>query len=68
MAERAGGVAYLEAYAWDDEIEGDRRQFQQRKAAVYRRLFAEAGFVAVGMHCYVTRAVAEDLTRLERHG
>lgn len=68
MAERAGGLAYLEAYAWDDEIEGDRGQFQRRRAAAYRRLFQEAGFVPVGMHCYVTADVARDLTRLEMQG
>lgn len=68
MAERTGGLAYLEAYAWDDEIQGDRRQFQRRNAAAYRTLFREAGFVPVGMHCYVTKAVARDLTRLESAG
>ncbi len=65
MAERTGALAYLEAYAWDDEIEGDRGQFQRRRAAEYRRLFHEAGFVPVGLHCYVTPAMAGDLTRLE---
>ena len=66
MAERTGGLAYLEAYAWDDEIEGDRQQFQRRRASAYRRLFGEAGFEPVGMHCYVTREQAKELTRLER--
>lgn len=66
MAERAGGLAYLEAYAWDDEIEGDRGQFQRRVAAEYRRLFGEAGFAPVGLHCYVTRDRARDLTLLEK--
>jgi len=66
LAERTGALAYLEAYARDDEIEGDRIQFQRRAAAVYRRLFLEAGFMAVGMHCYVARDTAADLTRLER--
>ncbi len=65
MAERAGALAYLEAYAWDDDIEGDRGQFQRRRAAEYRTLFDEAGFVAVGMHCYVTAEMARELTRLE---
>jgi SAM-dependent methyltransferase len=65
MAERTGGVAFLEAYAWDDEIEGDRARFQRRRAPVYRRLFREAGFAPVGLHCYVTKDRAADLTRLE---
>ena len=69
MAERTGTLAYLEAYAWDDPIEGDRRQFQRRGAATYRRLFREAGFVPLGLHCYVRRATArglEDLLKAER--
>jgi SAM-dependent methyltransferase len=66
MAERTGGLAYLEAYGWDDDIVGDRRQFQRRSAAEYRRMFREAGFVPVGLHCHVTRRVAGELTELER--
>jgi SAM-dependent methyltransferase len=65
MAERAGALAFLEAYAWDDAIVGDRAQFQRRKATAYRRLFHEAGFEPVGLHCYVTREAAADLTKLE---
>jgi SAM-dependent methyltransferase len=66
MAEHTRALAYLEAYAWDDDIVGDRRQFQRRRAAEYRKLFDEAGFVAVGMHCYVTREGGGDLTKLEK--
>ncbi len=66
IAERTGALAYLEAYAWDDEIVGDRHQFQRRTASVYRRLLREAGFVPVGLHCYVTRGAAGDLAKLEQ--
>ena len=65
MAARAGGLAYLEAYAWGDAVDGDRRQFQRRGPSAYRRLFREAGFAPVGLHCYVPAWRMGDLTRLE---
>jgi SAM-dependent methyltransferase len=66
MADRCGGLAYLEAYSSDDDIEGDRRGFQPRSAAQYRRLFREAGFLPVGMHCYVTEEWEGELAALEK--
>ena len=65
MMERAGALAYLEAYAWGDTVDGDHRQFQRRGAATYRRLFREAGFSPIGLHCYVPTWKLGDLTRLE---
>ena len=66
LRERTVGVAYLEAYTAGDAIDGDRRGFQRRSAATYRRLFREAGFAPCGLHCFVTREAASSLVALER--
>ncbi|HEU4698599.1 MAG TPA: methyltransferase domain-containing protein [Gemmatimonadales bacterium] len=60
------GVAYLETYSREDEIAGDLAGFQRRSAARYRRLFAEAGLVGCGLHCWAAPEVGELLTTLER--
>jgi SAM-dependent methyltransferase len=52
-----GGVAYLEAFATEDEMEGDRAGWQERSAARYRRMFRQARLTPCGPYCYV------DLTR-----
>jgi SAM-dependent methyltransferase len=61
-----GGVAYLEAYTSGDSIEGDKRGWHLRSAAVYRRAFATAGLKPVGMHCWVGAALAPMTAELER--
>jgi len=66
MHHLAGGVAFLEAFTSADDIEGDHAGFQRRAPAAYRRLFAGAGFVPVGLHLYVTRVIARGLVALER--
>jgi len=66
IAERAEGVAYLEAYATEDAIEGDHGDWHHRSAEQYRRHFRRAGLHAVGMHCYVGAALADRTAALER--
>ena len=61
-----GGVAYLEAYTTDDDIEGDRRAWHHRSPAQYRRAFKAAGLTGVGMHCWVGAALAPMTAALER--
>lgn len=67
MARLTAGAAFVEAFTNADEIEGDHDHFQDRSPAAYRRLFAGAGFVPVGLHLYVTRAAHRGLVALE-HG
>lgn len=67
LAPLVGGVAFLEAFTNADEIEGDHAELQDRSPAAYRRLFAGAGLVPIGLHLYVTRRTAETLVALE-HG
>jgi SAM-dependent methyltransferase len=59
------GVTFLESYTTGDEMEGDLVGWHQRSKAEYRQLFADAGLVACGLHCYVTPEVAERAVELE---
>jgi 2-polyprenyl-3-methyl-5-hydroxy-6-metoxy-1,4-benzoquinol methylase len=61
----ASGMAYLEAYTSGDEMEGDLDGWHPRSRSQYRRLFADAGLVACGMHCYLTPTLAERSVELE---
>ena len=45
---------------------GASAELQDRSPAAYRTLFAEAGFLPIGLHLYVTRKVARTLVALER--
>ncbi len=66
IAALLGGVAYLEAYAREDAIEGDRGGWHERSAKQYLAHFAKAGLVGVGMHCYVGDALRDATAALER--
>ncbi len=66
IASLTGGVAYLEAYTTEDEIEGDRGAWFHRSSEQYRRHFRRAGLHAVGMHCYVGPEMAAGTAALER--
>ncbi len=63
-----GGVAYLEAYTLEDQVEGDRAGWHERSRAEYLRRFAAAGLGSVGMHCYVGEALRDATAALERAG
>jgi SAM-dependent methyltransferase len=47
-----GGVAYIEAFSTEDEMEGDRIGWRERSAAAYRRLFRQAGLTQCGPYCF----------------
>lgn len=65
LAGLLGGVAYLEAYTTGDDMEGDLDGWHPRSKARYRRLFAAAGLVACGSHCYLAPRLAERAVELE---
>ena len=65
LATLLGGVAFLEAYTSGDDMEGDLQGWHRRTKAQYRRLFAGAGLVACGLHCYLSPVVAERAVELE---
>jgi SAM-dependent methyltransferase len=47
-----GGVAYIEAFTTEDQMEGDRAGWRERTAAQYQRLFRTAGLTQCGPYCY----------------
>jgi 2-polyprenyl-3-methyl-5-hydroxy-6-metoxy-1,4-benzoquinol methylase len=59
------GVAYLEAYTSGDDMEGDLEGWHPRSRAQYRAVFAGAGLVGCGLHCYLTRDMAAKAVELE---
>lgn len=65
LANQVGGLAYCPLFTVEDQIEGDREEFQRRRASTYRWLFAEAGLVPVGMHGWVGKETAMTLATLE---
>jgi hypothetical protein len=62
---RLGGVAYIEAFATEDSMEGDQLDWHERSAAEYRGLFRHAGLTQCGPHCYVDLAELDGLIEFE---
>jgi SAM-dependent methyltransferase len=60
-----GGVAWLELFTKDDDIEGDIRHMQPREPEWYRRQIRRAGLVPCGMHLYAPVDRAAALAALE---
>ena len=65
LATLLGGVAFLEAYTSGDDMEGDLDGWHPRSKSKYRRVFAEAGLVACGIHCYLARGTAGNAVEME---
>jgi len=59
------GLTFLESYTSGDEMEGDLAGWHPRSKNEYRRIFADAGLVACGLHCYLTPELAERAVELE---
>ncbi|HVR72624.1 MAG TPA: class I SAM-dependent methyltransferase [Vicinamibacteria bacterium] len=62
----AGGVAFLEIFAREDEVVGCLRGFDRRPRAFYRRLLARHGFAHCGPHAYASAELARGLASFER--
>ena len=60
-----GGMAFIEAYTAQDDIEGDLQGFLKRPTSWYREQFRRAGLLAVGSHCYLGPSLAEGAAQLE---
>ena len=65
IAKLLNGVAFLESYTTGDDMEGDLEGWHPRSKSRYRRIFADAGLVACGIHCYLTRELAVNAVELE---
>jgi SAM-dependent methyltransferase len=61
-----GGVAFLAAWAAEDDIEGDREGWVWRTADQLRAELRRAGLLACGLHCWVRREDEALLGALER--
>jgi SAM-dependent methyltransferase len=46
-------VAYVEAYAREDDMVGDMEGWNYRPAATYRRAFKAAGLTHCGLYCFI---------------
>ncbi|MCC7053377.1 MAG: class I SAM-dependent methyltransferase [Gemmatimonadaceae bacterium] len=60
-----GGLAWLELFTRDDEIEGDVAELTPRAPAWYRDRFSDAGYVPCGLHLYAPLDLAAGLTAFE---
>ena len=65
LASILGGMAFLEAYTSDDDMEGDLEGWHPRTRAQYRAVFTRAGLVPCGLHCYLSRETAMNAVELE---
>ncbi|HEY7510681.1 MAG TPA: class I SAM-dependent methyltransferase [Vicinamibacteria bacterium] len=66
IASLLGGVAFLEIFAREDEIEGCTQGFDRQSRAAYRRLLRRHGLTPCGPHAYVGRALRGSLAALEK--
>jgi len=62
----SGGVSYLEIFTNADDASGDFRKSAAKRPAWYRAVIKRAGFVALGLHCYLPRDLAGHAAALER--
>lgn len=60
-----GGVAYIEAYAKEDDMEGDMEGWIFRSAATYRRAFRDAGLTHCGLYCFIDAMKIDAVNALE---
>jgi SAM-dependent methyltransferase len=60
------GLAFLEVYTARDDPDGDRVGFIARSPAAYLRLFADAGLLPCGSHCYLAPRLMRRVAALER--
>lgn len=65
IAKLLAGVTFLESFTTGDEMEGDLAGWHPRSKSQYRRIFAAAGLVGCGLHCYVTPELAQRAVELE---
>ena len=60
-----GGVAYIEAFVTDDNMEGDRIGWHERTASEYSRFFRDAGLTQCGPYAFVSLDELDSLNRFE---
>ena len=68
LAALCGGIAFLETFTREDEIEGDHHDFHRRPARFYRQRLQALGFTALGSHCWLSPLRRGSATALETCG
>jgi SAM-dependent methyltransferase len=68
IAQMLGGIAFMEAYASEEALEGDFKEIDSRDTAFYKKLFRRHGFVSCGPHCYAGTVMRGQVMELERGG
>ena len=66
LRELAGGMAYLEIFTRADDATGDFRRTAAQWPSWYRTRIRRAGFVPLGLHCYLPKDLASHAAALER--
>ena len=66
VAARTGGMAYLEIFTSEDDVEGDTIGWHAESRDTYRRTMQGAGLIPCGLHCYIPADHASSLVALER--
>jgi SAM-dependent methyltransferase len=61
----AGGVVYIETFAAEDRMEGDRDGWIDRKASTISRFFGEAGLTHCGFYCWIDERKVTNANRFE---
>ena len=60
-----GGIAYIEAFVTDDNMEGDRIGWHERTATKYSKFFRDAGLTQCGPYAFVSLDELDSLNRFE---
>jgi SAM-dependent methyltransferase len=66
IAAVTGGLAYLEIFTSEDDVEGDTQGWYSESRDAYRRIIRGAGLVPCGLHCYVPANNEHAIVGLER--
>ena len=61
----ADGVAYIETFAAEDSMEGDRDGWIDRPAQAIGRLFRDAGLTHCGFYCWIDQRKIRNANRFE---
>jgi SAM-dependent methyltransferase len=61
----AGGVVYIETFAAEDAMEGDRDGWIDRPAGVLKKFFREAGLSHCGFYCWIDEKKIRNANRFE---
>ena len=65
FGELCNGLAFIEAFTAEDDIEGDLHGFIRRRASSYRRMITDAGFRECGSNGWLSPSLREDASALE---